>query len=158
MMDNLNKRFEDKWNDNNVRNIMNKVSNRYKQNIDFDDIESIQMQTLWKCIEKYDPERGTKFTSYVYQQLSYALKNKVKKKRNEFNVEEFDKADFNYANKLEVMDIVGDLEEDDKQVIEQRFYHNMTMKEIGRANGYSRETARRRLKKALNFCKTECGY
>lgn len=155
-MDNLNKKFEDKWNDTNVRNIMNKVSNRYKLNIDFDDIESIQMQTLWKCIEKYDPSRGTKFTSYVYQQLSYALKNKVKKKRVEYNVEEFDKVDSNYSNKLEVMDIMCGLDNDTSEIIEQRFYHNMTMKEIGAANGYSRETARRKLKNAIKLCKSVC--
>ena len=78
-MDNMNQQFEEKWNDSNVRNIMNKVSKQYRYKIDLDDIESIQMNTLWKCIEKYDENRGTKFTSYLYQQLSYAFKNKIKK-------------------------------------------------------------------------------
>ncbi|SVB43066.1 uncharacterized protein METZ01_LOCUS195920, partial [marine metagenome] len=31
---------------------MNKVASRYKNAIDFDDIESIKMQTLWRCIDK----------------------------------------------------------------------------------------------------------
>lgn len=155
-MDNLNEKFEEKWNDSNVRNIMNKVSNRYKRNIDLDDIESIQMNTLWQCIEKYDEERGTKFTSYLYQQLSYAMKNKVKKKRVEFQVEEFDKQDTNYSNKLKVLDIMGGLDSETVNILEQRFFHNMTMKEIGKKNGYSRETARRRLRNAIKICKTTC--
>lgn len=155
-MDNINQLFEEKWNDSNVRNIMNKVSNRYKRNIDLDDIESIQMNTLWQCIEKYDEGRGTKFTSYLYQQLSYAMKNKVKKKRVEFQVEEFDKQDSNYSDKLEVLDIIGGLDSETRNILEQRFYYNMTMKEIGKRNGYSRETARRRLKNAVKFCKSIC--
>lgn len=155
-MDNLNEKFEEKWNDSNVRNIMNKVSNRYKRNIDLDDIESIQMNTLWQCIEKYDEERGTKFTSYLYQQLSYAMKNKVKKKRVEFQVEQFDKQDTNYSNKLQVLDIMGGLDSETVNILEQRFFHNMTMKEIGKKNGYSRETARRRLRNAIKICKTTC--
>ena len=42
-MDNINQKFEDLWNDSDVQNIMNKVSNRYSRNIDLDDIESIKM-------------------------------------------------------------------------------------------------------------------
>ena len=32
----------------------------------------------------------------------------------------------------------------------------MAMVEIGKANGYSRETARRRLKKAIKTCQKNC--
>lgn len=160
-MDDMNQQFEEKWNDSNIRNIMNKISNRYEKNIDLDDIESIKMNTLWKCIEKYDKNRGTKFTSYLYQQLSYAFKNKVKKKKVEFNVSNFggpDKVDTSYPNTLEVIDIVNDLEPEMAHIIEQRFYNNMTMKEIGKKNGYSRETARRKLKNAIKTCKMICEF
>ena len=161
-MDDMNQQFEEKWNDSNIRNIMNKISNRYEKNIDLDDIESIKMNTLWKCIQKYDKNRGTKFTSYLYQQLSYAFKNKVKKKRVEFNVNNSfggpDKVDTNYPNALEVIDIVNDLEPEMAHIIEQRFYNNMTMKEIGKKNGYSRETARRKLKNAIKTCKMICEF
>ena len=64
-----------------IVNIMNCVSNKYNRSIDRDEIESIKMITLWKCIDKYDESRGAKFTSYLYQQLSFAFKNELKKKR-----------------------------------------------------------------------------
>ena len=121
----MDKIFEDHWNKIDIQNIMNKVAGRYKTAIDFDDIESIKMQTLWKCIQKYDKTRGSKFTSYLYQQY-------------------------------EIIDILTGLDPELKEVINQRFYHNMTMVEIGHANGYSRETARRRLKKAIKTCKKNC--
>tara|TARA_R100000005_G_scaffold96466_1_gene83621 strand:- start:6001 stop:6477 length:477 start_codon:yes stop_codon:yes gene_type:complete len=156
-MDNiLNNNFEEYWKSSDVQNIMNKVANRYKKSIDMDDIESIKMQTLWRCIDKYDESRGTKFTSYLYQQITFAFKNKLKKKRMEFNNDSIEKQDTNTVNKMEVFDILTGLEPELRDVIDKRFYHNMTMVEIGESNGYSRETARRRLKKALKICKKTC--
>ena len=151
-MDNIDLQFEEKWNSQDIQNIMNKVTNRYKRNVDHDDIESIKMNTLWSCIKKYDADKGTKFTSYLYQQLSYAMKNEVKKKRAEFNVDNVEKIDSGTLLKMEVMDVITGLEEQDLEIIHQRFFHNMTMKEIGKINGYSRETARRRLKNAVKIC------
>ena len=156
-MDNiLNNNFEEYWKSSDVQNIMNKVANRYKKSIDMDDIESIKMQTLWRCIDKYDESRGTKFTSYLYQQITFAFKNKLKKKRMEFNNDSIEKQDTNTVNKMEVFDMLTGLEPELRDVIDKRFDHNMTMVEIGESNGYSRETARRRLKKALKICKNTC--
>ena len=149
--------FEEYWKSSDVQNIMNKVANRYKRAIDFDDIESIKMQTLWKCIDKYDSSRGTKFTSYLYAQITFAFKNKLKKKRIEFNRNDaLEKVDTKNSGRMEVFDILTGLDPELKDVINKRFYHNMTMVEIGKSNGYSRETARRRLKKAIKICKKHC--
>jgi len=152
-MDNINKEFEEKWNDSDVKSIMNKVSNKYKNNIDIDDIESIKMNTLWSCIRKFDESKGTKFTSYLFQQLTYAFKNKVKSKRSEFNFEEIEKQDLHYQDKLDVIDILNSLDEETIHILQQKFYQNMTMKEIGKTNGYSRETARRKFKNAITACR-----
>ena len=149
----MDKQFEEHWKSSDIQNIMNKVANRYRKAIDTDDIESIKMQTLWRCMDKYDPDRGTKFTSYLYQQLSFAYKNKIKKKRMEYNVDIVEDVDRKLQQRMEVGDILMGLEPEYRDVINKRYYYNMTMTEIGNSNGYSRETARRRLKKALKICK-----
>ena len=149
----MDKIFEEKWESSDVQNIMNKVANRYRTAIDFDDVESIKMQTLWRCIDRYDPEKGTKFTSYLYQQLSFAFKNKLKKKRREYNVETLESVDRRAEYSMQVKDMITGLEPEYADVLNKRFYYNMTMQEIGKSNGYSRETARRRLKTALKICK-----
>ena len=46
-------------------------------------------------------------------------------------------------------DMVTGLPEGVSKILEQRYLYNMTMVEIGNANGYSRETARRRLQNAI---------
>tara|TARA_Y100001938_G_C8083574_1_gene430574 strand:- start:238 stop:702 length:465 start_codon:yes stop_codon:yes gene_type:complete len=149
----MDKTFEEKWKSSDVQNIMNKVANRYRTAIDFDDLESIKMQTLWRCIDRYDPDKGTKFTSYLYQQLSFAFKNKLKKKRKEYNVDTLESVDRKIQNAMEVKDMITGLDPEHADILNKRFYYNMTMQEIGTSNGYSRETARRRLKAALKICK-----
>jgi len=149
----MDKTFEEKWESSDVQNIMNKVANRYRTAIDFDDLESIKMQTLWRCIDRYDPDKGTKFTSYLYQQLSFAFKNKLKKKRKEYNVDTLESVDRKIQNAMEVKDMITGLDPEHADILNKRFYYNMTMQEIGTSNGYSRETARRRLKAALKICK-----
>lgn len=152
----MDKNFEEYWKSIDIQNIMNKVASRYKNAIDFDDIESIKMQTLWKCIDKYDPNRGTKFTSYLYQQITFAFKNKLKKKRVEFNSGSLEKVDIKNKSRMDVLDILIGLDPEMRDILNKRFYYNMTMVEIGQSNGYSRETARRRLEKAIKICKKNC--
>jgi RNA polymerase sigma factor (sigma-70 family) len=152
-MVNMNKEFEQKWYSSDIQSIMGKVASRYMTAIEEDDIESIKMDTLWHCLKKYDEGRGTKFTSYLYQQLTFAMKNALKKKRREFTSEHFDKEDHTPIINNQVIDIVSGLDDEDSNILKQRFYDNLTIKEIGNENGYSRETARRKLQNALKNCK-----
>lgn len=172
----MDKTFEDYLNDPNIKNIIRSVSNRYPY-IDQDERSSIGMLTLWKCIDKYDNKKGTKFTSYLYQQLSYAFKNELKKKRPEFAVDNLDgvvhrsyclstsssedrkrnrtpKRTLEISEaKIDSFDMLSGLPEQCQSILQQRYFKNMTMAEIANANGYSRETARRRLKKAIKTCR-----
>ena len=171
-MDNTNDVFMEKWESQDVQNIMNKVANAYKKNIDRDEIESAKMDTLWSCVKKYDETRGSKFTSYLYQQLNFTMKNlwKSRKKRisqeaslfttgsNHGRTDNKDDLgqnthDKGYDDYVLCFEIVNGLDKKHVDIIHQRFYENMTMKEIGEKNGYSRETARRRVKNAILSCK-----
>ena len=148
--------------DPNIVNIMNAVSNRYNRSIDRDEIDSIKMITLWKCIDKYDASRGAKFTSYLYQQLSFAYKNELKKKKQMLYLDslqlDFIKSDSVYRDSSgEFMDVLSGLPKDVSDILKQRYIGNMTMVEIAKANGYSRETARRRLKRAVKICRKSNG-
>ena len=152
----MDKKIEELLQDTNIVNIMNSVSNKYSRSIDADEIESIKLLTLWKCRDKYDPERGAKFTSYLYQQLSFAFKNELKKRKQMVYLDNFqlDLASSHARTvKREFTDILVGLPDGVSDILKQRFLGNMTMVEIAKANGYSRETARRRLKKAIKICK-----
>ena len=136
-----------------VKGVLNKVSSFYRKSIDHDDIQSICMNTLWKCVTSFDQNRGAKFTTFLYNQLNFAFKNELKKKRKTLSLDEV-KVDYSRASiSNTIHDLINGLPDNVSQILEQRYIYNMTMVEIGKANGYSRETARRRLKNAIKICK-----
>lgn len=151
----MDKDIENYLKDKNILNIMNKVSFPYKNNIDHDEIDSIKMDILWNCIKKYDSSKGSKFTSYLYQQLSFAFRSRVKKKKREYSSDyvEDNTPCLKTQSDMNCYDILDGLPQDISYIIRQRYMENMTMKEIGSANGYSRETARRKLLKAVKICR-----
>lgn len=149
-MDNL---IEQYLKDPSILAIMRTVENRFSKNIDFDQLESIKLNTLWQCLRKYDETKGAKFTSFLYQQLTFAFKNELKKKKKEFPTENIDiNQSVNNSVQLDY-ELMDGIPTDMKNLILQKYIYNMTMVEIGEANGYSRETARRKLAKAVKIFK-----
>lgn len=145
-----NKTIEECLNDTSIKSIIRTVEGRYKSSIDPDDLSSVSYETLWRCIDKFDPSRNAKFTSYLFQQLNYAFKNQLKRDaRNKCYATDNIERSTNEEVRLEVMDLINSMPDDLGTVLRQRFIDNMTIQEIGNANGYSRETARRRIKKAF---------
>ena len=135
--------------------IMNSVCNRYRRSIDLDQIDSIKNNILWKCVNTYDESLGAKFTSYLYQQISFACRNELKKKNKEFCTENISQNTIDpkayYGGSIS--EVVDGLPKESADIIVQRFIYNMTMIEIAKANGYSRETARRKVSKAVKIYK-----
>ena len=67
-------------------------------------------------------------------------------KKREFNCRQLEKSIDAVDNIDHVLDGLSD---EYTVLIKQKYVYGMTMEEMGRQNGYSRETARRRFKKAL---------
>jgi RNA polymerase sigma factor (sigma-70 family) len=146
--------FEEQLNNNDNKKIMFAVCYRYRRFLDEDDAESIKLQTLWECCQKYDPyhPKRAKFTSYLYDRLNNKIRNHLKKKKREIACAIPEDAKVCQSSNLE-FHILNSLNDEDKNILTQSYMHNMTIEEIGRANGYSRETARRKLHKIRAKCK-----
>ena len=146
----MNRNFDDAVKCIDYKRIMDKVCSKYNKAVDPDELSSLWLVTLWECLKKYDATRGAKFTSYLYQQLTYAIKNSLKKKKREFTnipIEIPKTPTENLAVALH------GIPSEYEHLLKQKYLQNMTMEEIGRANGYSRETARRKIKRAISHCK-----
>ena len=142
----MDKTFEEALNNIDNIKVMNKVCTKYFAALSADDLYSLKLTTLWKCLNKYDPSKKTKFTTFLYQQLDYAIRNTLKKKKREFNCRQLEKSIDAVDNIDHVLDGLSD---EYTVLIKQKYVYGMTMEEMGSQNGYSRETARRRFKKAL---------
>ena len=160
-----NKRFEEAINNDYYKKIMHKVCNEnLKGMATKDEIKSLIMNTLWNCIQKFDDQKKVKFSSYLYRSIQNnsrrIYKNKAKEFRNIEYIENYHSIpDNDFKNKQEVRDIlmsVVDLNPELHNILVQKFYYNMTNKEIGEANGYGKEAARKKLKKAIELCRELC--
>lgn len=179
-----NKKLEYYLNDTDIKNIARSIANRFSKSIDPHTISSSFHITLKKCIEKYDENRGAKFTSYFYQQYLYCLKNHLKsfqiskQKDNDFrngNISMYHTRKDSNKKKIRrlgrdaqmilgIKDLSGEakaaqqvklildsLPKESEKILRQKYFERLTFKEIGEVNGYSRETARRKLKKAIEL-------
>ena len=145
----MNKNIDEAVKNIDYKKIMDKVCSKYQRFVDPDDISSLRYVTLWECLNKFDPSRNVKFTSYLYQQLTFAIKNFLKKKKREFTTIPFDVCGKTSTENLEV--VMLDFPEEYSRLLKQKYIYRMTMTEIGQMNGYSRETARRRFNKAKTY-------
>lgn len=149
-------KFEEALESSDCSKVMHSVCYRYNKKLSKEDAKSLKLQTLWECCQKYDPNhpKKTKFTSFLYQQLDYKIRNLLKKHTKETVSLGYQG---NIANKYEEtnleFDILSSLTEEEQTILIQAYLNNMTMEEIGKENGYSRETARRKLKKITSKCR-----
>jgi RNA polymerase sigma factor (sigma-70 family) len=147
--------FDLAWKDiNNIR-IINKVCSRYFKIIPGDELHRCKLVALWEALKAYDPEKGQKFTSFLYNRIDWECKKQLydinKRKRQKKYNEALHFA--NDQSDLEIEDVIQKLHPSLREVIYQRFFERLTMEEIAERNDYSRETARRYILRALEKLK-----
>lgn len=156
------KKFEEAVENEYYRKILTKVCNKNLKRIcTKDEIRSVMMSTLWSCIQKFNKNKNVKFSSYLYQSIQNNTRRIYNKKAREFkNVSLIDNLHsvlaYDEKSISEARDIlysVQDLNPELHKILIQKFYYGMTNKEIGEANGYGKEAARKKLKKAIELCR-----
>jgi len=147
--------FDVAWSDINNIKIINKVCSKYVKIIPRDELDRCKLIALWEALKAYDPEKGQRFTSFLYNRIDWECKKQLydinkrnrQKKYNEALHFADDKSD------LEIKDVIQKLHPRLRKVIYQRFFERLTMEEIAKENDYSRETARRYILHALKKLK-----
>lgn len=125
--------------------------------IDAHDAKSAYDYAVWKAMQNYVPDRGTKFTTYFCSIFFKICVNLYKKEKRQIQIIQRQPVKtINYFHCLdpieEYLEYVPDEYHD---ILRQRFSYKMTLMEIAEANGYSHEIARREIADALEFLKEE---
>lgn len=126
-----------------------------------EEMDSLIYYTYAQCLKNYDPNRGhAKFTTYIYQSINHNSRKiylkKVKSKERQTSGLYFDStARLESTNRevFEILDSLKDVNEELYNVLVYKFLYGMTNSEIGKMNGYCRELARQKVKKALELCR-----
>lgn len=153
MTDCIDTKIEKALKDKNITNIMNKASRRFKNQLDYDTIYSCQLNALWKSFLNFKPEKGTKFTTYLYNGVFIECIKEVKfSKKSLCNKKMHDNIAGHDANYL-MLEILDELKtEEEKEFIMDKF-SNMTIDEMAIKRNSNRETTRKNLNKVITKLK-----
>lgn len=148
-------KLEEILKDQDMIKIANKAAQSFSEVLSKDDIENCILSAAWVAVNNFDENKKTKFSTYLYKGVYYeCLKQiKIQKKsaltnRNLMNYSTINSE----VSKIDLMDEITACSNPD--IIFDKFYSNMTLDEIAKKKGVSKETIRFRLKKDINLLKT----
>lgn len=156
-----NEEFEDALNNQDNAALIRFITNRYAGVLTEEDRRTIGLDALWRALQYHKPGKNQKFTSSLYRFTVWECNRALKKKNGGPSFvqmpEDEDGRIMEMPDKQVDLDTILHVRERIKRlprkwqrkVLEQRFLCGMTAAEIGQRNGYSRETARQRIKSAV---------
>lgn len=166
--------FEAAMNDEYLKKTLMKVARKnLKSYFTEEEITSVIMSTLFKCLKNYKEEKNVKFVTFLHRSIDNNTKRMLGKKVKEYKFLQKQKSEFNlndlnrqsvsdYRNKQEI-EMIRDILESVKEInpkyhdiLFKKYYEGMTNREIASHYGLTGEGIRKILKKALNLCRELC--
>jgi len=145
------------------RNIIYSVINKYRKHFEKDELLSISLNAVWKALASHVDGKGNKFTTSLWRFVDWECKrqyrNKKKKKNviHTVNIENIEIEEKPRAlHKSHIEEKLEELSEFDRKILTEYYIEGYTMEEIGKRNGYSKEAARQKIKKALTRLEQRC--
>jgi DNA-directed RNA polymerase specialized sigma subunit len=149
----INTKIEKALKDKNITRIMNKASNSFRKQLDEDIIYTCQINALWKSFLNFNPNKNTKFTSYLYngvfieciKEVKFLNKMKANKKIHD-NIP---------RHELEflIIDILDEFDDEEEKSLIIDKVSNLTIEEMSQKRNSNRETTRKKLNKAIEKVK-----
>lgn len=130
--------------------IMNSVLRKYRNNLDEDERVQVRNIALFEALDTYDPKYKSKFETHLYNKTFYTLfklfdmENK-QTKHLEYYSEVRDNRNTHYFDNFEMVDVLCDLNPKDRELLEYRYIHNMSLVELGQKYNLTKETIRLRI-------------
>jgi DNA-directed RNA polymerase specialized sigma24 family protein len=148
--------IESHLNNPDIINIAYKAASSFIGKLSKDEIQNCVVTAIWRSMSEFDPTRGLKFSSYVYKAVLYECLSQRKLNRYKYpGLLDRDVVDqYNPIEKIDMIDTIRG-KCDDPDLIIDRFYHNMSIRELARARNVCGETIRIRIGKNLKKLKSE---
>jgi len=144
--------YEEALKDNDNIMIMHSAGSRFASVLDVDEVYRCKLIALWKALQAWEENLGSKFTGFLYQQVYWECLKNVNRNKKRVEVQA-DYIDQEVLPDTPLYEILDGLPSDLQDIVEKRYVYNMTLREIGDEYGFSGETIRKRLKKASKHIK-----
>lgn len=148
--------FEEEKSKKENMNILNSVVKGFRRFIYREDIEYIKDYSLWEAIRKYDFNKHTKFSTYLYQTTRWKCLEYIRlRKPISKDYIEIDSQNHKYKTNYRYINTILDLTNENKNLLIDRYIGRLTIKEMGEKYEIPQETIRIKLKKIIEKIKTE---
>ena len=151
--------FEENLKNEEIIRLSKKAAESFTETLSSDEIKNCIMSAIWSATNNFKEGKNTKFTTYLYKGVVYECikqkkSNDRKSKTAHFNINSAlgvpSKSDF--TENVELFEEINSCE--DPSLIYEKFYHNLTLHDMAKKRGVSKEAIRFKLKKNLNFLKS----
>ena len=148
----MSKNFEELLIDENIKKITHKATTRFNNILSKDEIYTCIINALWKATLKYNPDLGSKFTTYLYKGVVMECLSQVKFNKNNFLM--FHNNIQDKKSSTISIDILDQIELcDNPDIIIDKFINNKSIKEMASERGVSGETIRLKIQKNIKKLK-----
>lgn len=132
--------------------------------IDKEDLRQEALLQLYKCAQKWDPEQGTKFSTYACKSVVLRLWEIVKKQGQrmasltgeEEDIDPQDTRDSGHAQRLdaeELSAILGALDQEERDLLEVYFFEGLSMRRIADLLGISQQAVNCKINNSLKHAR-----
>lgn len=146
----------------NNRNIIKKVTSKYRNYLQDDDLVSCGLQALWRTLQCHDDSYGQKFTTSLYRFCEWECQREIRNHRRKVKgvkvsisvipQEDLEHIYFQVAPKS-FDEIIEILEGKEKEIIFNFFKEGKNFTEISRELGISKSIVKRKLNKLIKKLK-----
>tara|TARA_B100000287_G_scaffold227936_1_gene214930 strand:+ start:3048 stop:3563 length:516 start_codon:yes stop_codon:yes gene_type:complete len=146
-----NKETDPKLTKGDLERIASKASYSFLGVLSEQEIESCILNAYWKASSKYTSGRNTKFTTFFYKGVLMECLTQKKFNLNKPTYRIYENIAYKNNEDIERIDMIDEIHAhcDDPDLLFQRFYQNMSVREIASIRGVSGETIRIKIKKNL---------
>ena len=124
--------FESLYNNKKIQQILDRACYKYKNVLDYEELNDCKTDALWKCFQKYDESKGNTLKNSLFRYVIWQCKNKMRGKFKKgvklSSIGERDFGELNSSiNNLDLMDSIDKLESSQKKVIMQFFFEKRNL-------------------------------
>lgn len=172
-----NEEYKRAWENNDNQGVINAVLKRYSHMLNREELKSCGMMGLWRAMQYHDYSYKRAFTTSLHIFVRFACAKEAKKKSRHQTLLNFhptrsvaerdkysDKAIIdewkNVYLQEEIDDMLHQMEEldgEDRKVLKQRYLEKKSLRDIADENGYSKQTARMKILRAVDNFKEQAG-
>lgn len=142
-------KYEQYLNDVDTMKIAYNAAGSFRSILSPEEIQSCVLKALFRAVNKYDNSNNVKFSSYLYNGVRFECLGQAK--INKSDKQQLTSSIPDHRDpiaEIEMKDVIDSVC-DDPEIIFDRFYKNMTIKEIAKSRKVCGETVRIRIGKNL---------